>query len=77
MQVVHVHDTTGSRQVLTDLLHRMNKTAFEEDAIILREQQKMMEIPGGEPLVNLAADKAVNEARRIVRRLFDEEAAAR
>jgi phenylpropionate dioxygenase-like ring-hydroxylating dioxygenase large terminal subunit len=59
---------------LTDLLGRMNRTAFEEDAIILRHQQRMLEIPGGEPLVNLSADKAVNEARRIIRRKFEEEA---
>jgi phenylpropionate dioxygenase-like ring-hydroxylating dioxygenase large terminal subunit len=57
---------------LTDLLHRMNKTAFEEDAIILRDQQRMFEI-GGPSLVNLAADKAVNEARRILRRARERE----
>ena len=59
---------------LTDLLHRMNKTAFEEDAIILRDQQRMFEI-GGPSLVNLAADKAVNEARRILRRAREREEA--
>ncbi len=61
--------------VLTDLLHRMNRTAFEEDAIILRQQQRMVDIGGGEPLVNLAADRAVNEARRVIRSKFEEEGA--
>ena len=62
---------------LTDLLHRMNRTAFEEDAIILRHQQRMMDGDSEHvPLVNLAADKATNEARRILRRKFQEEAAA-
>ena len=59
---------------LTDLLHRMNRTAFEEDAVILRDQQRMLDL-GGPPLVNLAADKAVNEARRILRRAKDLEEA--
>jgi phenylpropionate dioxygenase-like ring-hydroxylating dioxygenase large terminal subunit len=61
--------------VLTDLLHRMNRTAFEEDAFILRHQQRMVDL-GGDALVNLAADKAVNETRRIIRRMFEQEAGA-
>ncbi len=63
--------------VVTDRLRRMNRTAFEEDAAILREQQKMVEIDPDHPLVNLAADKAVNETRRIINRKFDEERARR
>jgi phenylpropionate dioxygenase-like ring-hydroxylating dioxygenase large terminal subunit len=53
---------------ISDLLHRMNKTAFDEDVSILREQQRMVD-SDPTPLVNLAADRAVNEARRIIRRM--------
>lgn len=60
---------------MTDILGRMNRHAFEEDAHILRRQQAMVDAdPNGPPLVNLAADKAVNETRRILRRKFAEEA---
>ncbi len=59
---------------ISDLLHRMNKKAFDEDVGVLREQQRMIDTDSS-PLVNLAADTAVNEARRIIRRKFAEEAA--
>ena len=60
---------------VSDLLHRMNKRAFDEDVGVLRDQQRMLDSDTS-PLVNLAADKAVNEARRIIRRKFAEEAGA-
>ncbi len=61
--------------VLTDLLHRMNHTAFETDAAILREQQKMMQgAPDDEPRIALAEDAAIVAARDILRRRFIAEA---
>jgi vanillate O-demethylase monooxygenase subunit len=57
---------------VSDLLHRMNKKACDEDVGVLRDQQRMLDTDTT-PLVNLAADKAVNEARRIIRRKFAEE----
>ena len=60
---------------VADLLRRMNRTAFEEDAVILRHQQQMMNgDPQGDALVNLDADKAVSAVRRIIRRKLQEEA---
>ena len=54
----------------------MNRTAFEEDAVILRHQQKMVETdPVNDDLVNLDADKAVSAVRSIIRRKMREEAA--
>ena len=62
---------------MTELLGRLNRMAFEEDAVILRRQQEMIDADTeGSPLVNLAADKQVNEARRILRRKFAAEAGA-
>jgi len=60
---------------LTELLGRLNRMAFEEDAVILRAQQRMVDVDPDAPLVNLAADKAVNEARRILRRKMEAERA--
>lgn len=60
---------------ISERVHSMNKMAFDEDVGILREQQKMLDTDST-PMVNLAADKALNEARRIIRRKFAEEAAA-
>ena len=61
---------------VADLLKRMNRTAFEEDAVILRHQQKMVETdPVNDDLVNLDADKAVSAVRSIIRRKMREEAA--
>ena len=58
-----------------DLLRRLNKTAFDEDAVILRDQQKMIDTdPDGGVLVNLEADKAVSAVRRIIRRKLQEQA---
>jgi phenylpropionate dioxygenase-like ring-hydroxylating dioxygenase large terminal subunit len=63
---------------VSDILHGMNRTAFDEDVTILRLQQKMIDTgPAPEPLVNLEADVAVNAARRIIRRLYRAEAEAR
>ena len=59
---------------LSTRLHRLNKMAFDEDVGILRDQQEMMDLDTT-PLVNLAADKQVNEVRRVLRRKFAEEAA--
>ena len=62
---------------MTELLGGLNRMAFEEDAVILRRQQQMIDAdPDGSPLVNLTADKQVNEARRVLRRKFAEEAGA-
>ncbi len=55
-------------------LHALNKMAFDEDVGILRDQQAMCDTDSA-PLVNLAADRGVNEVRRIVRRKYTEEAA--
>jgi vanillate O-demethylase monooxygenase subunit len=60
---------------VSDILHRMNRTAFEEDVTVLRLQQKMIDCaPAPEPLVNLEADVAVSAARRIIRGLYRAEA---
>ena len=60
---------------VSDLLRRMNRTAFEEDAVILRHQQMAIDADSHrEPLVNLDADKAVSAVRRIIRRKLQEEA---
>ncbi len=59
---------------ISERLHRLNKMAFDEDVDVLRRQQEMVDMDAS-PLVNLAADKAVNEARRIIRRKFADEAA--
>ena len=57
------------------LLRRLNKTAFDEDAVIVRDQQKMIDTdPDGGVLVNLDADKAVSAVRRIIRRKMQEQA---
>jgi vanillate O-demethylase monooxygenase subunit len=61
---------------VSDLLYRMNRTAFEEDVGVLRLQQQMIDSSREpQPLVNLEADKAVAAARRILRRKYQEEAA--
>ena len=60
---------------LSTRLHRMNKMAFDEDVGVLRDQQTMFDTDTT-PLVNLAADRAVSEVRRIIRRKFAEEATA-
>ena len=60
---------------VSDLLHRMNRMAFEEDLVILRHQQHTIETARRpEALVNLEADAAVNAARRIIRGLYQSEA---
>ena len=60
---------------LSTRLHRMNKMAFDEDVGVLRDQQSLCDTDTT-PLVNLAADRAVSEVRRIIRRKFAEEATA-
>ncbi len=56
-------------------LYDMNRTAFDEDALVLREQQIMIETDrSAAPLTNLDADQASNMARRIMRRKFEQEA---
>ena len=56
-------------------LHEMNAFAFEEDAVVLKRQQEMIERGRpGVPLTNMETDKAISAARRIVRRLIAEEA---
>ena len=56
--------------------YQMNRAAFEEDAVVLKRQQQMIERdPAGGALANLEGDKAVAAARRILRRKHEEEAA--
>jgi phenylpropionate dioxygenase-like ring-hydroxylating dioxygenase large terminal subunit len=51
-------------------LYEMNRSAFEEDAAVLKLQQQMIERDTtGAALANLGADQAIAAARRIIRNL--------
>ena len=53
-------------------LFELNRSAFEEDAAVLARQQAMIDrAPPDAALANLEADRAIVEARRIVRRLVE------
>lgn len=54
-------------------LYEMNRAAFEEDAEVLRHQQKMIDRDPSGALANLDADKAIAAARRIVRGMVEAE----
>ena len=56
-------------------LHAMNRMAFDEDMVVLAEQQRMIESdPDGGVLANVEGDAAAAAARRIVRRKQQQEA---
>lgn len=60
------------------LYENMIIEAFMEDKGIIEQQQKLMDLdPSRTALVNLPFDRAGLQARRILRRLLDEEAAGR
>ena len=57
-----------------ETLFKLNRAAFEEDAVVLARQQAMIDrSAAGAVLANLDADKACAAARRIVRRLVEAE----
>jgi phenylpropionate dioxygenase-like ring-hydroxylating dioxygenase large terminal subunit len=58
-------------------LFEMNRAAFEEDIVVLKHQQTMIDHdPGRAVLTNLDADKAAMAARRIVRKKIEAERTA-
>lgn len=62
---------------VSQLYKEMIDLAFAEDAAIVAQQQAYIDSnPAGESFVNFPFDKAGQSARRIVKRLLEEEAAA-
>ena len=62
-------------EAISRRLHAMNSMAFDEDMIVLAEQQRMIESdPDGGVLANVDGDQAAAAARRIVRRKLAQEA---
>lgn len=56
------------------LVYDMNRTAFDEDSLVLKRQQEMLDADrSATPLRYLSADDAAAAARRVVRRKLAEE----
>ena len=70
----------GTPAMTLDLASRMDvvMAAFEEDRAIIEAQQRMWDMtPAGHPKQFLPQDKAPNMFRKMMKRLIDEETAAR
>jgi len=69
-------DFAAQDPTLTELDFKLVHTAFLQDLAIIAGQQRNLDLAGSAPRLNLAADKAGIQARRIVERLIRDEAKA-
>lgn len=74
----HARNFRLDEPALTERLAKATSTAFGEDvAIIAAQQDRMSRAPAEKPIVDIAADAGVLQARRLLDRLIAEEQAGR